>query len=103
MTEATRVAVIGAAGWAGSRHAHAFHAIGARVVALVDPSPRTAELAREVGARVLESAHQLHPSEVDLVVVSLPSSMQPGTTAELLRRGLRVLVEKPVASSLANA
>lgn len=103
MTEAIRVAVIGAAGWAGSRHAHAFHDIGAHVVALVDPSPRTTELAREVGARVLESASQLHPSEVDLVVVSLPSSMQPGVTAELLRRGLRVLVEKPLGSSLANA
>ncbi|TAM67009.1 hypothetical protein [Rathayibacter soli] len=35
MSEAIRVAVIGAAGWAGSRHAHSFLANGARVVALI--------------------------------------------------------------------
>lgn len=103
MTGVTRVAVVGAAGWAGSRHVHAFHDLGARVVAVVDPSPRTAGLARKLGARVLESSDGLQASEVDLVVVCLPSSMQPSVSAGLLRRGLRVLVEKPVGSSPANA
>jgi Predicted dehydrogenases and related proteins len=103
MTDVARVAVVGAAGWAGSRHVHAFHDLGARVVALVDPSPRTLELAAEVRSQVLESTEQLQSSDVDLVVVSLPSSMQPSVSADLLRRGLRVLVEKPVGSSPANA
>jgi predicted dehydrogenase len=103
MRDAARIAVIGAAGWAGSRHVAAFYAHGARVVALIDPSPRTSALARGVGAEVLASADRLRPTDVDLVVVSLPSSMQPEVSAHLLRRGFRVLVEKPIGSSAANA
>ncbi len=103
MSGAARIAVIGAAGWAGSRHVAAFHARGARVVTLIDPSPLTASIARDVRADVVTSADQLHPTDVDLVVVSLPSSMQPEVSARLLRRGFRVLVEKPVGSSAANA
>ncbi|GLK16627.1 Gfo/Idh/MocA family protein [Herbiconiux flava] len=99
----TRVAVIGAAGWAGSRHVAAFHQLGADVTALIDPSPRTQELATSVGAEVLGSAEELSPDSVDLVVVSLPSSFQPEAAAGLLRRGFRVLVEKPIGSSSDNA
>ena len=54
MTDTTRIAVIGAAGWAGSRHVKAFHALGARVVALIDPSPHVCTAARAVGAEVLD-------------------------------------------------
>ncbi|MGV2985738.1 Gfo/Idh/MocA family protein [Microbacterium sp. AGC85] len=98
-----RVAVIGAAGWAGSRHVKAFHALGAQVVALVDPSPNVHELAQGVDAKVIDSPAKLAPEEIDLVVVSLPSSAQPDVTADLLRRGFRVLVEKPLGSSTENA
>jgi predicted dehydrogenase len=103
MTSKARIAVIGAAGWAGSRHIRAFSELGAQVSALIDPSPRTAELARDVGAQVLESAESLTPADIDLAVVSLPSSLQPSMSADLLRRGIRVLVEKPIGSSAANA
>lgn len=103
MTDAARVAVIGAAGWAGRRHVEAFHALGARVVAVIDPSPETSRLARGVGAEVLDSPDRLRSTDVDLVVVSLPATMQPGLSADLLRRGFRVLVEKPIGSSTANA
>lgn len=103
MTGPVRVAVIGAAGWAGSRHVRAFDGLGGRVVALVDPDPRVSALADAVGAEVLELPVLLDPADIDLVVVSLPSSAQPEVCAELLRRGHRVLVEKPVGSSSANA
>ena len=103
MTDAPRIAVIGAAGWAGSRHVEAFRALGGRIVALIDPSPHVQSMARTVGAEVFDSPARLHADEVDLVVVSLPSSLQPRVSADLLRRGLRVLVEKPVGSSSANA
>lgn len=99
----TRVAVVGAAGWAGSRHVHSFHTLGADVVAVIDPSPRVAGLAESAGARVLSSPSELVPESVDLVVVSLPSSAQPPVAAELVRRGFRVLVEKPIGSSAQNA
>ena len=64
MTDPTRIAVVGAAGWAGSRHVEAFHALGARVVALVDPSPHVPTVARAVGAEVLDSPAQLDADEV---------------------------------------
>ncbi|MCM6761655.1 Gfo/Idh/MocA family oxidoreductase [Rathayibacter sp. ZW T2_19] len=101
MSAPVRVAVVGAAGWAGSRHVRAFHELGAEVVALVDPSSLALELARDVGAEVVDSADRLE--DVDLVVVSLPTSVQPDVTAALLRRGFRVLSEKPIGSSVANA
>lgn len=102
-TPPARIAVIGAAGWAGSRHVGAFHSLGADVVALIDPSPRVHDLARTVGAEVVGSEEELDPDDVDLVVVSLPSSAQPQVTAGLLQRGFRVLVEKPIESSASNA
>ena len=103
MSDAARIAVIGAAGWAGRRHVDAFCTVGGRVVALIDPDPRVYTMAGTIGAQVLESPSDLLAEGIDLVVVSLPSSLQPGVSAELLRRGLRVLVEKPIGSSAANA
>lgn len=98
-----RVAVIGAAGWAGSRHVEAFRTLGAAVTVIIDPSPKAEELAAALGARVLASHQDLQQGEVDLVVVALPSSAQPVVVADVLRRGFRVLVEKPIGSSVENA
>lgn len=81
----------------------ALQAHGAEIVALLDPSTRTADLAQQVGAEVLSSPQSLSPESVDLAVVALPSSMQPQVCASLLDLGLRVLVEKPLGSSSANA
>lgn len=103
MSTPARVAVIGAAGWAGRRHVRAFRDIGADVAILIDPSPAVHELAREVGATVAGSAAELSRDSIDLVVVSLPTSVQPGVVAGLLRRGFRVLMEKPLGSSAENA
>lgn len=103
MTRPVRVAVIGADGWAGRCHVAALRAHGAEIVAVLDPSPRTAELGRQIGAAVLSSPESLSPDEVDLAVVALPSSMQPRWSVTLLDLGLRVLVEKPLGSSAANA
>lgn len=98
-----RIAVIGAAGWAGRRHVAAFDKLGAEVAALIDPSPLVQELALTVGAAVIGSPEELKEDSIDLVVVSLPSSAQPEVVSRLLRRGFRVLVEKPIGSSPDNA
>ncbi|MGN7970611.1 Gfo/Idh/MocA family protein [Microbacterium sp. 22296] len=98
-----RVAVVGAAGWAGRRHVDAFAAAGARVAVVIDPSPHAATIASSVGAQVGASTEDLIRSEIDLVVVALPSSAQPAVVADLLRRGFRVLSEKPIGSSARNA
>jgi predicted dehydrogenase len=101
--QAPRVAVVGAAGWAGSRHAGAFAAAGAHVTALVDKDDRAYPLAQELGAVLLPSTEALRPEHLDLVVVALPTTMQPDVCADLLSRGLRVLTEKPVAADAEGA
>ena len=71
MTHAARITVIGAAGWAGSRHVQAFHALGASVVALVDPIPQVRTFALAVGAEVLDSGWV---ASSDIISVSVRSA-----------------------------
>ncbi|MFC8037966.1 Gfo/Idh/MocA family protein [Paenarthrobacter sp. NPDC057355] len=98
-----RVAVVGAAGWAGSRHARAFAKLGANVTYLVEKDDRAFELAQELGAQVVPSIQELHSDHLDLVVVALPTTLQPAICADLLTRGFRVLTEKPVAADADGA
>lgn len=100
---APRVAVVGAAGWAGSRHARAFAAAGANVTILVEKHERGVALAQELGAQLVPTTAELHPEHLDLVVVALPTTMQPAICADLLNRGFRVLTEKPVAADAEGA
>lgn len=97
------VAVVGAAGWAGRRHLNAFDAVGARIAAVVDPDPATADLARRYGAAVLTLRGLADRTDLDLAVVSLPCTVQPAVCADLVEHGLPVLVEKPVAPTRAQA
>ena len=103
LQHAPRVAVIGAAGWAGSRHARAFAAAGAEVTFLIDRDDLAFPLARELGAEVAPSSDALRLEHADLVVVALPTTMQPVVCADLLNRGFRVLTEKPVAADAEGA
>ncbi|MHC6231075.1 Gfo/Idh/MocA family protein [Arthrobacter sp. MMS24-T111] len=102
-TPAPRVAVVGAAGWAGSRHARAFAAAGAHVTALVEKDDRAYPLAQELGAVLVASTEALRPEHADLVVVALPTTIQPAICADLLNRGFHVLTEKPVAADAEGA
>lgn len=97
-----KLAVIGASGWAGSRHVKAFCEAGAEIVFLVDPRPSTAQEANHCGARHLVDYRDIHGS-IDGAVVALPPSLQPEVCAALLRRGIPVLCEKPLATTVAAA
>ncbi|MFB9857031.1 Gfo/Idh/MocA family protein [Paenarthrobacter aurescens] len=101
--QSPRVAVVGAAGWAGSRHARAFAKAGADVTHLVEKDERAASLAQELGAQMVPSVQELHSDDLDLVVVALPTTVQPAICADLLNRGFRVLTEKPVAADAEGA
>lgn len=100
---APRVAVVGAAGWAGSRHARAFAAAGANVTTLVEREERGSALAQELGSQLMADTAGLRPEDLDLVVVALPTTMQPVVCADLLNRGFHVLTEKPVAADAEGA
>ena len=88
----------------GRNHVRLLSALpGAELVGVYDPKPEAAEgAAREHGARVFPRLEEL-AGEIEAAVVAAPTVAHADMGCELLGRGLHVLIEKPLASSLAEA
>jgi predicted dehydrogenase len=98
-----RVAAIGV-GHLGRHHARILAALdGVQLVAVVDPvADRAAEVAAATGAR--PAGHYAEViDEVDAVTVAVPTELHRDVSMPFLERGISVLVEKPMARSLAEA
>ena len=100
---ALRAAVIGV-GHLGRHHARILSSIdGARLDAVVDVNePKAREMAAGAGARALTSARDLLGS-VDLVSIATPTETHAEIACLFLEQGVPVLVEKPLARSVAEA
>ncbi len=103
MNSPLKVAVVGV-GALGEHHARIYSELPeAELVAVVDVKPeRATEIAQRHNCRALTDWREL----LDLVeAVSLvaPTVLHAELGAALLRRGIHVLVEKPIADSLAGA
>jgi predicted dehydrogenase len=98
-----RVAVIGV-GHLGKHHARILSALdGASLVAVVDKLPaRAAEIAAIYRTRALTDSRALL-GDVDAVSVAVPTELHRDIALPFLERGIAVLVEKPMARSLAEA
>lgn len=98
-----RVGVVGT-GAMGRNHVRILSALaGAELVGIHDPEPAVAEaVAREHGAKVFGRLEDLAEG-IDAAVVAVPTVAHAEIGCALLRRGIHVLVEKPIASSLAEA
>jgi predicted dehydrogenase len=98
-----RVAVIGV-GHLGRHHARLLGELdGAELVAVVDTVPeRAAAAAGKTGARALADYRELL-GQVDAVTVAVPTELHREIAMPFLERGTAVLVEKPIARSLAEA
>jgi predicted dehydrogenase len=98
-----RVAVIGV-GHLGKHHARILSALdGAKLVAVVDKIPaRAAEIAASSGTRPLTESRDVL-GEVDAVTVAVPTDLHRDIAMPFLERGVSVLVEKPMARTLAEA
>jgi predicted dehydrogenase len=98
-----RVGVVGA-GALGRHHVRILSSLeGAELVGLCDARPETAAaVAGEFGARVFPDLAAL-ASEVEAAVVAVPTVDHLAVAGSLLDRGLHVLVEKPMTSTLAEA
>ncbi len=103
MAEALRVGVIGV-GHLGRHHARILAALdGVRLVTVVDTLPeRAAEAAAATGARATSDFRELL-DEVDAVTVAVPTELHRDIALPFLGRGIGVLVEKPMARTLAEA
>jgi len=98
-----RAATIGV-GHLGRHHARILSALaGVRFVAAVDTiAGRAEEAARAAGARALTDYRDLL-DEVDAVTIAVPTERHGEIAVPFLERGIAVLVEKPMAASLAEA
>lgn len=98
-----RVGVIGT-GALGRHHARLLAQLpGAEMVGIHDRRREAAEaVAQEHGVRVWERYEDL-AEQLDAAVVAAPTVAHAEIGCDLLRRGCHVLVEKPIAASLAEA
>lgn len=100
-----RVGVLGA-GFMGGTHARAYAGLdGVEVVAVYAPSAeRGAPLAEEVGARWTDDlASVIADPAITAIDVCLPTPQHLSATEAALDAGKHVLLEKPIASTLAAA
>jgi predicted dehydrogenase len=98
-----RVAVIGV-GHLGRHHARLLGAMdGLTLTAVVDTvAERAVAAAGPTGARALTDARELL-GEVDAVTVAVPTELHKDVAMPFLEQGIAVLVEKPMARSIAEA
>ena len=103
MADPIRVAVIGV-GHLGRHHARILSNLeGAQLAAVVDIIPeRAAEIAAAAGTRAVGDSRELL-DRVDAVTVAVPTELHRAVALPFLERGIPVLVEKPMARSLAEA
>jgi predicted dehydrogenase len=103
-TSKVRLAVVGCGAVAQIHHVPAI-AASDRVEAavLVDADEKRArELAQRYGVPEVATDYRDLPGQVDGAVVALPNSLHAPVSIELLRRGVHVLVEKPMAMTVAE-
>jgi predicted dehydrogenase len=101
--EKKKVAVVGV-GHLGSRHARLYaESPNAELVGVADVDlERARAIASVYGVRAVSDARELVP-EIDAASVAVPTVSHREVTAALLEAGVDVLVEKPIAGSLADA
>jgi len=99
-----RIAIIGA-GHIGRRHLGILLEDGAyQAVAIADPSPAAEALAKESGVPHFSNfARMLDDVKPDGVVIATPNQFHGETTLACVARRIPVLLEKPVADTLAEA
>jgi predicted dehydrogenase len=102
--EALQTAVIGV-GHLGQHHARILASLeGVRLAAVVDTNlARAEEIASRNETIALTDYHQLLDRPLDGVVVAVPTEIHREVAVPFLERGIGVLVEKPMAHSLAEA
>ncbi|HZP25001.1 MAG TPA: Gfo/Idh/MocA family oxidoreductase [Terriglobales bacterium] len=104
-----RVGVIGCGAF-GRNHARVYRELaadaseGIELAGIADTDfARAQAAAREFGTRAFRSVEELIDAGVDAVSVAVPTIAHLAVARELMRRGVDVLVEKPLATTVAEA
>ena len=98
------IAVAGA-GLIGRRHIELIRqSRSCELAAIVDPAPGAVALARECGAPLYATLAELFAAgRPDAVIAATPNALHAQNGIECARHGVPVLIEKPIADSLADA
>jgi predicted dehydrogenase len=104
VSETVRIAVAGA-GLIGRRHTELIQESNScELSAIVDPSPAAADFAQGAGVPIYPSLPDLFAAQrPDGVIVATPNQLHVENGLECIRNGVPVLVEKPIADSVAEA
>lgn len=102
-TPPVRLAIVGA-GVMGANHARvASRTIGVELVAIIDVDvEKRTTLATAIGARDAADIAEVR-TDLDAVIVATPTVHHHAVAAACLDAGLHVLVEKPIAATIAEA
>ena len=98
---ALRIGVVGV-GVMGSNHARVLAGLpGAELVGVADPDRKQAEfVARTLGCAAVADVDELLDLKVDAVTIAAPTHLHHDIALACIARGVHVLVEKPIASSV---
>src|SRR3954453_12632574 len=98
---ALRIGVIGA-GVMGSNHGRVLAGLpGVTLVGIVDPLPEhRTRAANMIGCQVFSDLEELMAAGVDAVTIAAPTHLHHEISLSCINRGIHVLVEKPIASTV---
>ena len=96
-----RMGVVGV-GVMGSNHARVFAGLpGTDLVGVADPDRKQAEfVARTLGCDAMAGVEELLERQVDAITVAAPTHLHRDIALKCIARGVHVMVEKPIASSV---
>jgi UDP-N-acetylglucosamine 3-dehydrogenase len=96
-----RIGVVGV-GVMGSNHARVFAGLpGVELVGVADPDRKQAEfVAHTLGCAAVAEAEELLDLGIDAVTVAAPTHLHHPIALACIARGIHVLVEKPIASTV---
>jgi len=98
-----RVGVVGV-GVMGSNHARVFAGLpGLELVGVADPDRRQADfVARTLGCAAVADVAKLLDLNINAVTIAAPTHLHHDIALACIARGVHVMVEKPIASSVAE-
>jgi UDP-N-acetylglucosamine 3-dehydrogenase len=96
-----RVGVVGV-GVMGSNHARVFAGLpGVELIGVADPDRKQAEfVARTLGCSAVSDIEQLLELGIDALTIAAPTHLHHAMALACIERGVHILVEKPIASSV---
>src|SRR5690349_22968074 len=96
-----RVGVVGV-GVMGSNHARVFAGLpGTELVGVADPDRKQADfVARTLGCIAVSDVNELLERDVDAITIAAPTHLHRDIALACIARGVHVMVEKPIASSV---